>query len=65
MATNSFELYVVIAQIAAAFAGFGSLASSLGQRSAGDDARVDASRLALLLVAALTATMLGLLGTAK
>jgi hypothetical protein len=37
MATDPFELYPVIAQIAAAFAGFGSLASGVCQRSGGDD----------------------------
>jgi hypothetical protein len=61
MATNPFELYIVISPIAAAFAGFGSLASGLGQRRGADDARVDAMRLALMLTASLSATLLGLL----
>ena len=61
MASNSFDLYVVIASIAAVFAGFGSLASGLGRRRAGDDARVDATRLILMLFASLSATLLGLL----
>jgi hypothetical protein len=61
MATNPFELYVVISPIAAAFAGFGSLASGLGQRRGGDDARIDAMRLALMLSTSLSATLLGLL----
>lgn len=61
MATNPFELYVVISPIAAAFAGFGSLASGLGQNRGGDDARIDAMRLALMLSTSLTATLLGLL----
>lgn len=61
MATNPFELYLVISPIAVAFAGFGSLASGLGQRRGGDDARVDAMRLALMLTASLSATLLALL----
>jgi len=61
MATNPFELYPVIAQIAGAFAGFGSLASGLGQRRGGDDARMDAYRLEHMLEASLSATLLGLL----
>lgn len=60
MSTDPFQLYVAIAQIAATFAGFGSLASGLGHRHA-DDARIDASRLALMLFASLSATLLGLL----
>jgi hypothetical protein len=61
MATDPYQLYAVIAQIAAAFAGFGSIASGLGRRSGGDDARIDAHRLATMLVASLSATVLGLL----
>ncbi|MEA3062976.1 MAG: hypothetical protein QOJ94_2757 [Sphingomonadales bacterium] len=61
MATNPFELYLVIAPIAAAFAGFGSLASGLGQRRGGDHARVDAMRLGSMLTASLSATLLALL----
>lgn len=61
MATNPFELYPVIAQIAGAFAGFGSLASGLGQRRGGDDARMDAYRLEHMLQASLSATLFGLL----
>jgi len=61
MATNPFELYPVISQIAGAFAGFGSLASGLGQRRGGDDARMDAYRLGHMLEASLWATLLGLL----
>lgn len=60
MATDPSGLYIVIAPIAAAFAGFGSLASSLG-RHHGADARVDASRLGMMLFASLSATLLGLL----
>jgi hypothetical protein len=59
--SNPFNAYVVIAPIAASFAGFGSLASGLGQRHGGDDARVDATRLTLMLFASLSAAMLGLL----
>jgi len=61
MATDPYQLYVVIAQIAAAFAGFGSIASGLGRRRGGDDARIDAHRLTTMLVASLSATLLGLL----
>jgi uncharacterized membrane protein len=61
MATDPSDLYPVIAQIAAAFAGFGSLATSIGQRRGGDDARIDAARLAQMLVASVSATLLGLL----
>lgn len=61
MATNPFDLYVTIAQISAVFAGFGSLASGLGQRRTGDDSTVDAMRLAVMLSASLSATLLGLL----
>ena len=61
MATNPFELYVLVSPIAAAFAGFGSLASGLGQRLGGDHARVDAMRLGSMLSASLSATLLALL----
>jgi hypothetical protein len=61
MATDPFELYPVIAQIAAAFAGFGSLASGIGQRRGGHDARIDAWRLSFMLFVCLAATLLGLL----
>jgi hypothetical protein len=61
MSSNPFELYPAISQIAAVFAGFGSLASGIGQRSGGDDARVDAYRLGFMLYASLWTTLLGLL----
>lgn len=61
LATDPFELYPVIAQIAGAFAGFGSLASGLGKRRGGDDSRMDAYRLEHMLEASLWATLLGLL----
>jgi hypothetical protein len=61
MATDPFELYPLIAQIAGAFAGFGSLASGLGQRRGGDDSRMDAYRLEHMLQASLSATLFGLL----
>jgi hypothetical protein len=61
MATDPSDLYPVIAQIAAVFAGFGSLATGIGQRRGGDDARIDASRLTVMLFASLSATLLGLL----
>ena len=61
MATDPFQLYSVIAQIAAAFAGFGSIASGLGHRRGGDDTRMDAQRLSTMLFASLFATLFGLL----
>ena len=61
MTDDAFQLYPVIAQIAATFAGFGSVASGIGQRRGGDDTRVDAYRLKLMLFASLSATILGLL----
>ena len=61
MASNPFEIYVVIAQMAVAFAGFGSLASRLGQRLGADNAKVDAMRLSLMLSASLSTALLGLL----
>src|SRR3954452_11168038 len=61
MATYPAGLYIVITPIAAAFAGFGSLASGIGQRHGGDDARVDAFRLTTMLFSSLSATLLGLL----
>ena len=61
MATDPSELFIVIAQMSVAFAGFGSLASRLGQQRGGDDAKVDATRLNLMLFSSLSATMLGLL----
>ena len=61
MASDSFEVYLLIAPIAAAFAGFGSLASGLGQRRGSDHARVDAMRLESMLSASLSATLLALL----
>lgn len=61
MTNDPFQLYPAIAQIAAVFAGFGSLASGLGSRSGGDDARVDAYRLGFMLFSSLAATLLGLI----
>src|SRR5207253_10225080 len=61
MAVDAAGLYIVIAQIAAVFAGFGSLAGGLGRSRGGDDARVDAFRLATMLFSSLSATLLGLL----
>lgn len=61
MTDDPFQLYPTIAQIAAVFAGFGSLASGIGRRSGGDDARVDAYRLGFMLFSSLSATLLGLL----
>ena len=60
MAIDPAELHIVIAPIAAGFAGFGSLASGLSQHG-GDDSRVDAFRLATMLFSSLSTVMLGLL----
>jgi len=59
MSTDPMELYPVIAQIAGAFAGFGSLASGLERRRGGHDARIDAYRLWLMLFASLSDTSWG------
>ena len=64
MATNPSELFVMISPIAAAFAGFGSLASGLGQHRGGSHTRVDAMRLGSMLSASLSATLLALLPAA-
>jgi len=61
MPSDPSGLYVVISPIAAAFAGFGSLAGGLGQGNRADDTRIDAFRLATMLFASLSATLLGLL----
>lgn len=61
MSTNPSELYVFISPIAAAFAGFGSLASGLRQHRGGAHTRVDAMRLGSMLSASLSATLLALL----
>ena len=53
--------YAIIAGIAVSFAGFGTVASSLGQHSGGDDARVDAHRLTNMLAASLTLVVAALL----
>jgi len=61
MATDPYELYPVISQIAVAFAGFGSLASGLRRRRGADDAKLDAFRLFSMLQVSITATILGLM----
>jgi hypothetical protein len=61
MAMESVDIYPVISQITAAFAGFGSLASGLGKRRGGDDSRMDAYRLQNMLRVSLSATLFGLL----
>ncbi len=61
MMSEPTDLYLEISQIAVAFAGFGSLASALGQHKGGDDARMDAYRLQSMIVASLSAAFLGLL----
>lgn len=53
--------YAALAAIAVAFAGFGTVAVSLGQRDGGDDAKVDAHRLTNMLTASLTLVVLALL----
>lgn len=61
MTDDPFQLYPTLAQIAATFAGFGSLASGVGRRLGAHDARVDAFRLGQMLFASLSGTLLGLL----
>lgn len=56
-----YSSYAVIAGIAATFAGFGTIAVSLGQLSGGDDAKVDAHRLTNMLVASLMLVVVALL----
>ena len=59
--TDPYAAYGDIAAIAVAFAGFGTVAVSLGQRSGGDDAKVDAHRLTNMLAASLTLVVAALL----
>lgn len=58
---DPFDSYGLYAGIAASFAGFGTVAVSLGQRTGGDDAKIDANRLTNMLVASLTLTIVALL----
>jgi hypothetical protein len=58
---NPFDTLAVIAQLSVGFAGFGSIASVLGQRAAGADAKLDAHRLTLMLLGSLYATVFALL----
>lgn len=53
--------YTTLAAIAVSFAGFGTIAVSLGNRTGGDDAKVDAHRLTNMLAASLTLVVLALL----
>jgi hypothetical protein len=53
--------YAALAAIAVSFAGFGTIAISLGQRSGGDDAKIDAHRLTNMLTASLTLVVVALL----
>jgi len=61
MIVDPFASYGLYAGIAASFAGFGTIAVSLGQRTGGDDTRIDANRLTNMLVASLTVTVAALL----
>lgn len=56
-----YDSYSVYAGIAASFAGFGTVAVSLGERRGGDDAKIDANRLTNMLVASLTLAVVALL----
>lgn len=56
-----YDSYTVLAGIAASFSGFGTVALSLGKRSGGDDAKIDAHRLTNMLTASLTLTVVALL----
>lgn len=58
---DPYDIYGLYAGIAASFAGFGTIAVSLGQRTGGDDTRIDANRLTNMLVASLTLTIVALL----
>ncbi len=59
-ALSEFDLLLVMAQIAVAFAGFASLASAFGERARPQESRVDAGRLVNMLVVSLCTTMLAL-----
>lgn len=56
-----YSTYTTLAAIAVSFAGFGTIAVSLGNRTGGDDAKVDAHRLTNMLAASLTLVVLALL----
>jgi hypothetical protein len=60
-AVNVFDLLGILAQLSVAFAGFGSIASGLGQQQARDDTRLDASRLINMLIVCLSTMMLALI----
>lgn len=60
---NEFELLLVIAQLAVAFAGFASLASAFGDRARPEETRVDAGRLTNMLIVSLCTGMLALAPT--
>jgi hypothetical protein len=57
---NPFDLLMVMAQLAVAFAGFASLATALGDRSGAPQTRVDAGRLTNMLMVSLCTAMLSL-----
>ncbi|QNM81818.1 hypothetical protein H8M03_07035 [Sphingomonas sabuli] len=56
-----FDTYALLAGLGMSFAGFGTLAVTLGSRAGGDDARVDAHRLTNMLTASLTLVVVALL----
>lgn len=55
------DSYTALAAIAASFAGFGTIAVSLGNRTGGDDAAIDAHRLTNMLATSLTLAVVALL----
>ena len=58
---NPFDLLAVVAQLSVAFAGFGSIASGIGQQQARDDTRLDAARLINMLIVSLPTMTLALI----
>lgn len=58
---DPYDSYALFAGIAASFAGFGTIAVSLGNRTGGDDAKIDAHRLTNMLASSLTLAVVALL----
>lgn len=58
---DPYDSYTLYAGIAASFAGFGTIAISLGERRGGDDAKIDAHRLTNMLATSLTLAVVALL----
>jgi len=62
-ALNEFDVLLVIAQLAVAFAGFASLSTAFGDRGRPQETRVDAGRLTNMLVVSLCTAILALAPT--